>query len=210
MIGLVIISHSAKLAEGVAELARGMAGPSVPLAFTGGLDLPNQPLGTDVGLVLQAIQQVYSDDGVLVLMDLGSAVLSAEMALDILPPEQRAHVVLCEAPIVEGAIAAAVQARLGSPLDQVLAEARGALAAKVTHLGGAPSPLPEGGLGTGLGVRESDSPGHNLRLTVRNRLGLHARPAARFVQTAGRFAQSDLRVRNLTTGRGPVSAKSIN
>lgn len=95
MIGLVIVSHSAKLAEGVVELARGMAGPEVPLAATGGLALPDQPLGTDAGLVLQAIEQVHSDDGVLVLMDLGSAVLSAEMALEMLSPEQRARVRLC-------------------------------------------------------------------------------------------------------------------
>ena len=124
MVGLVIVSHSARLAEGVAELARGVGGAGLALAATGGLDLPGQPLGTDAMLVLRAIEQVYSDDGVLVLMDLGSAVLSAELALDLLPPERRAHVALCEAPLVEGAVAAAVQARLGRPLAQVMAEAR--------------------------------------------------------------------------------------
>lgn len=206
MIGLVIVSHSAKLAEGVAELARGMAGPDVLLAATGGLALPDNPLGTDTGLVLQAIEQVYSDDGVLVLMDLGSAVLSAEMALEQLPPERRARVILCEAPLVEGALAAAVQARLGGSLEQVIAEARGALASKLIHLGppSEPSATSRGEL------TPTAAPAHQLRLIVANRLGLHARPAARFVQTAGRFAETDLRVLNLTTGRGPVSAKSIN
>ncbi|MEK7325756.1 MAG: dihydroxyacetone kinase phosphoryl donor subunit DhaM, partial [Chloroflexota bacterium] len=206
MIGLVIVSHSAKLAEGVAELARGMAGPDVLLAATGGLALPDNPLGTDTGLVLQAIEQVYSDDGVLVLMDLGSAVLSAEMALEQLPPERRARVILCEAPLVEGALAAAVQARLGGSLEQVIAEARGALASKIIHLG-----LPSEPSATSGGeLTPTTAPAHQLRLIVANRLGLHARPAARFVQTAGRFAETDLRVLNLTTGRGPVSAKSIN
>ncbi len=206
MIGLVIVSHSAKLAEGVAELARGMAGPDVLLAATGGLALPGNPLGTDTGLVLQAIEQVYSDDGVLVLMDLGSAVLSAEMALEQLPPERRARVILCEAPLVEGALAAAVQARLGGSLEQVIAEARGALASKIIHLGPPSQPS-----ATSAGeLTPTAAPAHQLRLTVANRLGLHARPAARFVQTAGRFAEADLRVLNLTTGRGPVSARSIN
>ena len=222
MVGLVIVSHSARLAEGVAELARGMAGPDVALAATGGLDLPDRPLGTDVNLVLQAIEQVYSSDGAVVLMDLGSAVLSAEMALEALPPEKRERVVLCEAPLVEGAIAAAVQARLGSSLEQVLAEARGALAAKIVHLGAprsaqvAPpaeaavepalrSPRPEGV----ESEAEGPQPGRELLLTVRNRLGLHARPAARLVQTASRF-QADIHVRNSTAQRGPVSAKSIN
>jgi phosphocarrier protein FPr len=206
MIGLVIVSHSAKLAEGVVELARGMAGPEVPLAATGGLALPDQPLGTDAGLVLQAIEQVHSDDGVLVLMDLGSAVLSAEMALEMLSPEQRARVRLCEAPLVEGAIAAAVQARLGSSLDQVIAEARGALASKIVHLGPPPSSLQP----SPAQVDEGQGAKVALRLVVSTRLGLHARPAARFVQTAARFPEVDIRVNNLTTGRGPVSAKSIN
>jgi phosphocarrier protein FPr len=206
MVGLVIVSHSAKLAEGVAELARGMAGPDVQLAATGGLDLPDRPLGTDANLVQRAIEQVYSDDGVLVLMDLGSAVLSAEMAVEALPPAHGRRIVLCEAPLVEGALAAAVQARLGSTLDEVAAEARGALAPKAEQLGAAsamrpaPEPPPQP---AAIGERAE------LRLTVHNRLGLHARPAARFVQTAARF-HAAIEVRNLTTGRGPVSAKSIN
>ena len=85
--------------------------------------------------MLTAIQEVYSGDGVVVLMDLGSAVLSAEMALDMLPPERRSLASLYETPLVEGAIAATVQARLGRPLAQVIAEALGALAAKASHLG---------------------------------------------------------------------------
>ena len=174
MIGIVIVSHSARLAEGVLELARGMAGEDVKLAAAGGMALPGQPLGTDPGLVLQAIESVYSEEGVLVLMDLGSAVLSTEMALDMLPPEMRAHVALCEAPLVEGAVSAAVQARLGSPLAQVLAEARGALAFKVEHLRPEGAPLETRPVEVAEDTR-------TLRLTVSNRLGLHARPAARFV-----------------------------
>src|SRR5689334_9197626 len=131
MVSLVIVSHSARLAEGVAELARGVA-PQVRLAATGGLALPDHPLGTDAVLIMQAIEQVYSDDGVVVLMDLGSAVMSAEMAIELLPAEQREHVFLSEAPLVEGAVAAAVQAKLGSPVAQVLAEARSTRTAKST------------------------------------------------------------------------------
>jgi len=203
VIGIVIVSHSARLAEGVLELARGMAGEDVKLAIAGGMALPGQPLGTDPGLVLQAIESVYSEDGVLVLMDLGSAVLSTEMALDMLPPGMRAHVALCEAPLVEGAVSAAVQARLGSPLAQVLAEARGALAFKVEHLRPESAPLEAKPVEVAEDTR-------TLCLTVSNRLGLHARPAARFVQTAGRFPEARVTVRNLTRGRGPVEARSIN
>src|ERR687897_2691075 len=116
MVGLVIVSHSATLAEGVAELARGR-GAEVPIELAGGIDAPEPALGTDAAQVLEAIERADQGDGVLVLMDLGSAVLSAEMALDLLPEERRERVMLSEAPLVEGAVAAAVAARLGSSLE---------------------------------------------------------------------------------------------
>jgi dihydroxyacetone kinase phosphotransfer subunit len=109
-VGIVVVSHSAALAAAVAELATEMAGDDLRLALAGGVDDDEAPLGTDAVKVMAAIEEVDDEAGVLVLMDLGSAVLSAEMALDLLPPETAARVVLCEAPIVEGLIAAAVQA----------------------------------------------------------------------------------------------------
>ncbi len=203
MVGLVIVSHSAKLAEGVAELMRGMAGADARIAVAGGLDLPGQPLGTDANLIFHAIQKVYSAEGVAVLVDLGSAILSTEVALEMLAPDQRAHVVLAPAPLVEGGIAAATQARLGSSLDAVVNEARTALDAKLAQLGVFDQPT----------LRPSDHPTNEpsleLVLPIKNRLGLHARPAAKFVQTAARFS-SDVRLQDLTNGRGPVNAKSIN
>ena len=201
MVGLVIVSHSAQLAEGVRELAQQMTQGRVPLAVAGGIDDPDNPIGTDAMKVLAAIDEVYSDDGVVVLMDLGSALLSAETALDFLPDEQRAHVFLSQAPLVEGAMAAAVQAMVGAPMAQILAEAESALAVKREQLGGAPeSPalvsapavVPDGG--------------QTVTLTVRNKLGLHARPAARFVTTAARYA-ADIRV---TKGAKSANGKSIN
>ncbi|WP_424095672.1 phosphoenolpyruvate--protein phosphotransferase [Moorena producens] len=134
MIGIVIISHSAKLAAGVKELAQQMVQTSIPIAIAAGIDDPENPFGTDVLQVQAAIESVYSDAGVVVLMDLGSAVLSAEMALEFLDEEQKPNVRLCEAPLVEGAIAAVVQAAAGGDIDQVIAEARSALTAKASQL----------------------------------------------------------------------------
>jgi len=84
--------------------------------------------------VQQAIESVYSDAGVLVLMDLGSAVLSAETALEFLSDERRARVRLCAAPLIEGAVAAVGQALAGADLDTVAREAQNALSAKLAHL----------------------------------------------------------------------------
>jgi phosphocarrier protein FPr len=201
-VGIVIVSHSATLARGVAQLAREMGGPDVKLEAVGGLDMPEQPMGTDAVLVLKAIERAWSDDGVLVLMDLGSAVLSTEMALDMLPEDKRAQVVLSEAPLVEGAVAAAVSARLGSSIGEVAGEARGGLEGKAAHLGvGRPIEAPPANMPPGGEERTA-------RITIRNPLGLHARPAARFVQTVGTF-DVRIEVSNLNTGRGPASGRSL-
>jgi phosphocarrier protein FPr len=204
VIGIVIVSHSAKLADGVVELARNMGGAEVAIQAAGGMSMEDTTLGTDPIRILNAIEQVYSDDGVLVLMDLGSAILSSEMALEMLPEEKRAHIVLCEAPIVEGAIAAAVQARIGGSIQQVLGEARGALNPKANHL----HPFTPETNQPELASTEDHQ--LSIQLAVKNTHGLHARPAARFVQTAGRFPNETILVSNLTTKRGPVNAKSIN
>jgi len=218
MVGIVIVSHSKQLAEGVRELAAQMVQGKVTLAIAGGIDDPENPLGTDATQVQQAIASVYSEDGVVVLMDLGSALMSAEMALEFLPEEQRDRVYLCEAPLVEGAIAAAVASASGSDIEQVIAEARGALAAKAAQLG-VGSDLTDHLKNTTLhfsnppeqsSVSSSKKqPTKEIRLTIRNQLGLHARPAAKFVATAARF-QSQIEVRNLTRDTEAVRADSIN
>lgn len=203
MVSIVIVSHSAKLAEGVQELAQQMVQGEVALATAGGIDDPENPIGTDAMKVHEAINAVYSEDGVVVLMDLGSALLSAEMALEFLSPEQQANVYLCEAPLVEGLMAAAVQASVGGNVQQVMAEARGALAVKENQLGPAATtevaePVAE--------QTEPAGPVEELSLVVRNRLGLHARPAALFVSTANRF-DADILVKK---GDKSATAKSIN
>ncbi|HSM58827.1 MAG TPA: phosphoenolpyruvate--protein phosphotransferase [Candidatus Sulfomarinibacteraceae bacterium] len=199
MVSIVIVSHSSGLAEGVRELASQMAQESdVRIAVAGGVDDAENPIGTDALKVHQAIEEVYSDDGVLVLMDLGSALLSAEMALEFLSEEQRANVKLCPAPLVEGAVAAVVQASVGASLDQVCAEAMGAMSAKQQQM---PEPIVETADNDQMAAGDSEA-----RLTIRNRLGLHARPAARFVATANRF-EAAITVRK---DQRSANAKSIN
>ncbi|WP_315786468.1 phosphoenolpyruvate--protein phosphotransferase [Fischerella sp. JS2] len=207
MIGIVIVSHSRRLAEGVRELALQMVQGHVPIAVAAGIDDPVNPLGTDAMQVYEAIASVYSDDGVLVLMDLGSALMSAEMALEFLPSEHQQHIHLCAAPLVEGAITAVVAAASTNDIQRVITEAQGALVAKATQLG-----LDD----SHLSLVMSEEPiindkGHTsqISLAVSNRFGLHARPAAQFVSCAARF-QSQIQVRNVTKGSDFVRADSIN
>ena len=200
MIGFVIVCHSAKLAEGVCELAAQAAQGKVRLAAAGGTVDPTNPIGTDAFKVLQAIESVYSEDGVLVLMDLGSAVLSAETALDLLPEDKRSRVRLCSAPLVEGAVS---QAAAGAGLDEILREAQAALEAKVAQFSAGhaePKPAAE---------PESSEPWQEALVTLTNRLGLHARPAAHLIRLARRFP-AKVTVENLSVPAGPFDAASIN
>jgi dihydroxyacetone kinase phosphotransfer subunit len=116
-VGVVIVSHSPKIAEGAADMVRQMVGESVPLAWTGGN--AEGGLGTDVAAIIAAIGRAWSEAGVVVLVDLGGAETNSEMAIDLLPPGRRDKVLVCEAPIVEGAVMAATEASGGAALDAV-------------------------------------------------------------------------------------------
>jgi PTS hybrid protein len=114
-VGLVIVSHSARLAEGVAELAAQMAQGQVTIAVAGGTN--DGSLGTSMEKVLAALELADSPDGVLVLLDLGSAVMMTEMAIEAFAHSE--HVKISSAPLVEGAVVAAVEASTGSSLQEV-------------------------------------------------------------------------------------------
>ena len=116
-VGIVIVSHSAKVAEGAADMVRQMVGDAVPLAFAGGN--AEGGLGTDVAAIMAAIDAAWSEAGVAVLVDLGGAETNSEMAVEMMDEVRRERIVICNAPIVEGAVIAATEASGGSPLDVV-------------------------------------------------------------------------------------------
>src|ERR1043166_8734479 len=121
-VGLVLVSHSAAIAEGLAELVAQVAGPRVPIVAAGGG--PDGTFGTDGGRVLPALREAAEAAGAVVLMDLGSSVLSVRAALGELPEETVAQLRIADAPLVEGAIAAGVTASTGGSIDEVLAAAQ--------------------------------------------------------------------------------------
>jgi phosphocarrier protein FPr len=176
-------------------------GRPVHIEAAAGLD--ETAFGTDAVRIKEAIEQVDGPGGVVVLMDLGSAVLSAELALDLLSdPSARDRVTLSAAPIVEGLIVAAVAAAGGASRTEVAAEASGALLGKAAHLA---NPVE-----TGPPSAAQPSMGEITAVfTVTNPHGLHARPAARLVGEVRELDASVL-LRNLTTGAGPVPAASLS
>jgi phosphoenolpyruvate---glycerone phosphotransferase subunit DhaM len=154
-VGLVLVSHSAELAAGLAALAAQMA-PDVAIIPAGGAD---GDLGTDFDLVSDALSRAQSGAGVILLYDLGSAKLVADIAVEMLGDPATAAVV--DAPLVEGAVAAAVAAQSGAPLDAVLSAAASALTA----------------------AEEPAAVGNRVEVVLTNDVGLHARPAGLLVRT---------------------------
>jgi dihydroxyacetone kinase phosphotransfer subunit len=193
-VGLVVVSHSRALGEAVRDLGRDLVpggGPRIEVAA--GLDATT--LGTDAVAVAEAVRAADDGDGVVVLMDLGSALLSAETALELLDADVRERVTLSAAPLVEGLVSAAIAAAGGAHRAAVAAEAARSLEPKSGHLDAAavPAVVPAGAGGVVVEVTDPH--------------GLHARPAARMIAAlAGLDATVELA--NATTGAGPVPADS--
>ncbi|WHT18276.1 dihydroxyacetone kinase phosphoryl donor subunit DhaM [Crossiella sp. CA-258035] len=200
-VGLVIVSHSAKLAEGVVELAQQMA-PEVRILAAGGLP-EDGGLGTDLDTVSAALERADDGEGVVLLYDLGSAQMIAELAVEVLGDPGRAVVV--DAPLAEGAVAAAVSAQGGSTLDEV---ADAAATATAFAIGETVDELFLGANGHdhGHGHAEPSSSGLvELEIELRNEVGLHARPAALLARTV---AELDVEA-SVRFGDQEVSAASV-
>lgn len=120
-VAIVIVSHSAEVARGTADMVVQMVGTEVAVAHCGGD--PDGGLGTSVEQIVSAIESVWSDAGVAVLVDLGGAETNTEMAIEMLPSDNQSKVAICNAPIVEGAVMAATEAWGGATLDSVRATA---------------------------------------------------------------------------------------
>lgn len=196
-VGLVIVSHSEKIAEGVLELARQMAG-SIRIVAAGGTD--DGGIGTSFDKISTGIASADDGGGVVLLCDLGSAILTAETALDLLDAEVRDRVRIAKAPLVEGAVSAAVAAEIGGDLATVVEAAESAGRREES----APPVPPETG-----GATHSAA---TATTTLVNDDGLHARPASEFVKLASTFeasvrvngvdAKSLLRIMSLGLAKG--------
>src|SRR4051812_11428870 len=169
------------------------------IAVAAGLD--DTTFGTDAMQIKAAIEQVDSPAGVVVLMDLGSAVLSAELALDLLGNGTAGRVLMCPAPLVEGLVVAAVAAAGGATREEVAAEATAALLGKTAHLAPAAGAAPT--------HNDAESPTETATFTVANAHGLHARPAARLVAEVRRL-DATVTIRNVTTDSAAVPASSLS
>ena len=198
MIHLILVSHHPDIARGIAALAAQMSAAPETIHTAAGIDDADNPVGTDALRIMQTLLEADNPDGILILVDLGSAILSAQTALDLLDdPALAARCRISAAPLVEGAISAAVAASSGADLETVAREATQALAAKQAALG-------ESAPASATPVVAPS--GESTTITLTNRDGLHARPAARLVA-----ALTPYRARLvLTCGDKQADGKSLN
>lgn len=198
MIHLILVSHHPDIARGIAALAAQMSAAPETIHTAAGIDDPDNPVGTDAVRIMQTLLEADNPDGILILVDLGSAILSAQTALDLLDdPALAARCRISAAPLVEGAISAAVAASSGADLETVAREATQALAAKQASLGES-SPASA----TPVVAPSGDS----ATITLTNRDGLHARPAARLVAALTPYRARLI----LTCGDKQADGKSLN
>jgi phosphocarrier protein FPr len=202
-VGLVAVSHSRALAEAAVALAREMAAPDQPIEVAAGTD--DGGFGTDAAAIAAAIGAADRGAGVVVLMDLGSAVLSAELARELVDDPER--VLLCPAPFVEGLVVAAVAAAGGADRAAVAAQAAEALRAKAEQLG-APDPAPPDPEEAGPDETDAEETARG-EFVVADPQGLHARPASRLVAAVQALDGVRVQLRNATTGSGPVPGDSL-
>ena len=187
MIGIVVVSHSPALAEAAVALALQMTGDTRPrIAIAAGAG--DGVIGTDAVRVAAAIDEVASPDGVLVFMDLGSAVLSTTMALEF--RESTVEVRLSSAPFVEGIVAGVVLAAAGAGLDEADREAASAMAAKNAQLGSAGPPAAPQAAPPAASEQAAAPEQVVAEATIVNDVGLHARPASVIVASMAAFDAS--------------------
>jgi multiphosphoryl transfer protein len=192
MVGIVIVSHSHKLAVGVKEMAEQISQGKTRIATAGGLD--RNTLGTSATRIARAIRSVAREEGALVLMDLGSSLLNTRMAIELLPDSISRHVILSPAPLVEGAISAAIEASTGGSLSQVDAAARATINT---------SKLPEE-MSSVEGQPVNKTPSiHPIKdegsFVIVNHTGLHARSAVLLIRTAREYnAKVNIRINDGT------------
>ncbi|PZU45425.1 MAG: HPr family phosphocarrier protein [Microbacterium sp.] len=204
MIGFVIVSHSEPLAHAAVDLAMQMIhGDAPPVRVAAGAD---GGFGTDAAAIAAAIDELSGADGVLILTDLGSAVLSSELALEL--RESTQPVRISGGPFVEGATAGIVRAATGGTLDEVAAEAAGALAAKQPHGEEPPASAAAAAPPAEATASEGREDVVEREVTLVNPVGLHSRPASLIVKAASGLGTVPT-LTDTTNGNGPAPANSM-
>ena len=204
MVSLIFVSHSYELAKTTAEYIKKVTNTDIPIAFSGGSRDDHKELGTDAVEVFNAIESVYSDDGVIIFCDLGSALISSELALSMLDEEKAKNVRMTSAPFIEGGINAAIQSSLSKNIDEVINESLESLTPKISYV----KDKFDYSINNNLleDIEFKDYIKGEYKILLEN--GFHARPVFMFINIIAN-SKSKVFISNKTKHKPPVSADSI-
>ena len=203
MVSLIFVSHSYELAKTAVDYIRKVTNTNVKMAFSGGTGDNHSEMGTDSIDVFNAIESVYSDDGVLIFCDLGSALISSELAISMLDEEKSVNVRMTSAPFIEGGINAAIQSSLNKSLDEVVSEAIESLTPKISYV---KDKLDYNTVEVSNDIEFKDYVKGEYKILLEN--GFHARPVFMFINIIAN-SKSLVYISNKTKHKAPVSADSI-
>ena len=204
MVSLIFVSHSYNLAKVTSEYIKKVTNVDIPIAFSGGSGDDHSDLGTDAIDVFNAIMSVYSDDGVVVFCDLGSALISSELALSMLDEEQSKNVRITSAPFIEGGVNAAIQSSLGKSIDEVINESLESLTPKISYVKDKFDYTVNNEIMENIEFKDYIKGEYKILLEH----GFHARPVFMFINIIAN-SKSVVFISNKTKHKPPVSADSI-
>ena len=203
MVSLIFVSHSYELAKTTVDYIRKVTKTNVPMAFSGGIGDNHEEMGTDSIDVFNAIESVYSDDGVLIFCDLGSSLISSELAISMLDEEKVSNVRMTSAAFIEGGINAAIQSSLNRSLDDVISEAIDSLTPKISYV---KDKLDNDIIDVQSDIEFKDYVKGEYKILLEN--GFHARPVFMFINLISN-SKSLVYISNKTKHNPPVPADSI-
>ncbi|MEI0581127.1 dihydroxyacetone kinase phosphoryl donor subunit DhaM [Brachyspira pilosicoli] len=205
MVGLIFVSHSNELAKNMKKYIYDITKTEVPIGFSGGVGDDFKELGTDPTDIYNLIEEMYTDDGIIIFCDLGSALISSEMAISMLDDDKKEKVKLTSAPFLEGGILAAIEASLNKNIDEIKKELNNSLDAKKSYIDDDEEEE----------VEKNNAADNNLKDYIRQEYkillknGLHARPIFMFMNMVSKSNCSVL-ITNKTKNKNIISADSMS
>lgn len=205
MVSLIFVSHSYKLAEITAKYIKDTVKANIKISFSGGMRNNHKEFGTDAYEILNALKNVYSDDGVIIFCDFGSALTNSELALSMLDDEEKSqNVRITSAPFIEGGINAALESSLGKSIDEVINASLNSLTSKISYVKDTSNYTFNNKIPKDTELKDYIKGEYKILLEN----GFHARPVFMFINIIAN-SKSDVYISNKTKHKPPVSADSV-
>lgn len=209
MVNLIFVSHSNELAEATSKYIKEITKSKNSIAFCGGVGVDKKEFGTDPIDILNIIEEVYSEDGVIIFCDMGSALISSQLAISMLDENKQPNVKITSAPFVEGGIIASIQASLNKKINDIILESLESLSSKKSYVeyeGYLQNSQNDNGKNERVENLLKDYKKREYKITLNN--GFHSRPVFQLINIVTN-SKSSVYIANKTKNKGPIQADNI-